>query len=579
MKEHTKTPACAAPLANWVRALGQGELHGVLAHYYGANGVGDWQARYLEILAAFADLYGPEGEVVIARCPGQMNLMGVHIDYGGMPSLRLAVRGADTITVARASTGGRVRLRSEVAASEGAPDRFAPVEFELADILPSESVRTRQALMEYAGRVCSQREARGGPSVVDDWGILPQGQLIFLESYFRERQPLRGFDAVVWSNVSPSGGMSSSSALVISTAWAALGVNGLWPGVDMPEEDLVDGIGTSEWIRGTRGGTADHGGMIMGRSGSLVSVGVFPARAHGYAVLPEDYAALILDSGVSRVYDEAVKEETVIAYPLGTFMVRDLLLPRLQGKPGFEGLVPDFRERITFIRDVTAANLGLGPPAIYQLLSAVPRETTLGELKQAALAAGAVSAYEKMHEQEIGDRFQRIGTDYPIRLRRRFAYGLAEQDRVEKMLDYLNQERLDTALDLVRISHQGDRDQEVGDAELADLGERSRRGEERAQLCFLPGGYGRMTPAYDRVVCTINEHLLSAGGPLAGAVQRLGAGWGGNVGGLVTREYLAGPGRAALERKLAVDLGLEADLTAGVAVPGEGACLLPAPGV
>ena len=147
------------------------------------------------------------------------------------------------------------------------------------------------------------------------------------------------------------------------------------------------------------------------------------------------------------------------------------------------------------------------------------------------------------------------------------------------MLDYLNQERLDTALDLVRISHQGDRDQEVGDAELADAGERSRRGEERAQLCFLPGGYGRMTPAYDRVVCTINEHLLSAGGPLAGAVQRLGAGWGGNVGGLVTREYLAGPGRAALERKLAVDLGLEADLTAGVAVPGEGACLLPAPGV
>ena len=63
-------------------------------------------------------------------------------------------------------------------------------------------------------------------------------------------------------------------------------------------------------------------------------------------------------------------------------------------------------------------------------------------------------------------------------------------------------------------------------------------GDERARLCFLPGGYGRMTVPYDRVVRVINEYLLGDGGPGAGSVQRFGAGWGGNVGGLVRRDYV-----------------------------------------
>ena len=82
--------------------------------------------------------------------------------------------------------------------------------------------------------------------------------------------------------------MSSSSALVVATALATLGVHGLEPHRDMLTEDLIDGLGTSEWIRGTRGGTADHGGMILGRAGRLISVGVFPACAQGEAILPDE---------------------------------------------------------------------------------------------------------------------------------------------------------------------------------------------------------------------------------------------------------------------------------------------------
>jgi len=402
--------------------------------------------------------------------------------------------------------------------------------------------------------------------------------LTFLESYFRERLQLRGLDALVWSNVSPSGGMSSSSALVISTAIAALGVHGLKPLEDIAEEDLVDGVGTSEWMRGTRGGTADHGGMVMGRVGKLVSVGVFPAQSCGQATLPDDYAAVIFDSGVPRVYDEVVKEETVIAYPLGTFLVRDILLPQLQGEPGFENLAVDFKDRITFIRDVEEENLGVSLAGMYRLLAGIPQQTTLRALEALARETGAGAAYDTMFRRDVEGKFPNINDEYPIFLRRRFVYGITEQDRVARMLEYMSAGAMETALELARIAHDGDLDVEVTDEELQDLRLRAEQGEERARLCFLPGGYGRMTPEYDRVVRVINEYLLRQGGPTAGSVQRFGAGWGGNVGGLIRHEFINGEYAAAFAKVLRDELAIEVDLEECVAIPGEGACLLNAPG-
>jgi hypothetical protein len=273
------------------------------------------------------------------------------------------------------------------------------------------------------------------------------------------------------------------------------------------------------------------------------------------------------------VYDEAVKEETVIAYPLGTFLARQLILPRLAGTPGFEALAPDYAERLAYIRDLTCENLGLGLPQLYQVLQALPQATTLAEVEGQAGAA-----YAAFHQQQIGGRFPRIAPDYPIRLRRRFVFGLAEQDRVRAMLGFLNAGRLATALQLVQLAHDGDLDREVGDAELEEQRRAALKGEEAGQLCFLPGGYGRMTPAYDRVVRVINQYLRERGGPEAGAVQRLGAGWGGNVGGLVRREFLGGAERGGFERLLREALGIRAELGKCQALPGEGACLLGAPG-
>ncbi|MCY3737937.1 MAG: hypothetical protein OXG13_16120 [Gemmatimonadaceae bacterium] len=571
----------SASLGDWRRALDdRGSCLGRdLQRLYGGESEA-WRQRYQEALSLFARRYPEDGEgrpVVISRCPGQMNIMGMHIDYGGMPSLRLAVRGHDTVTVAAARDDDRVRLHSIYRGEGGAARDFEPVRFRLSEMASAEPLSSRQDLMDYAGALCSRRERETGSTMDDGWGILPQGQLVYLDSWLRLRgNHPRGMDALLFSNVSPSGGMSSSSALVISTAFAVLGLHGLRPGRDISWEDVIDGVGTSEWIRGTRGGTADHGGMVLGRSGQLVSVGVFPARDCGSAPLPEEYVAILLDSGVPRVYDEAGKEETVLAYPVGTYLLREVLLPARLGAPGWEGLVPDFRERIEMIRDLTPENLGLTTAQLCELLAMVPERTSLSELDASARGTGGGEAYEAMHRREVGQRFPHTGPDSPILLRRRFTFGLAEQDRVAAAVDLLAAGDVATAFELVRLSHAGDRDAEVTREELAALAGASRRGDPRGRLAFVPGGYGRMTDDYDRVVTTLND-FLEGYGKDAGAVQRLGAGWGGNLGGLISRRFLDGRERSALEDVIA-RLGLpEVDLDRSVATPGEGACLLTSP--
>ena len=560
----------------WRKALDRGAFGDEFTRLYGPGRAAAWERRYAGALDAYAESYGRPSRVAVARCPAQMNLMGMHLDYGGMPSLRMAVRGADVVTVAGLPQGSspetRVCLRS-IGGRDGAADPFPPVELDMRDVDPGRDLRSREAFIDFASGVCARREHETGSSLAEDWGVLPRGQLTCLSSRFRGR--IRGFDGVLWSNVPSAGGMSSSSAVVVSTAYAAMAVHGLTPWEEMSPGDLADGIGISEWLRGTRGGCADHGGMIMGRVGELVAVGALPTRDEGRVRLPPEYAAISFDTGVRRRYDEAAKDETVISYPLAVFALRELVLPALARGADFSGFTGG--ESLRLLRDVTPENLGLPPAQIFELLRALPRRTSLREMERWAANAGRLEQFSAFRRCEVADRYPHLSADYPVLLRRRAAFALAEQDRVHMMRSFLERGDMRSALRLIRLSHAGDRDREVGGDLLARHAAGAAAGDEGRRLCFLAGGYGRMTPGYDRVVGAVNRCLAEAGGEEAGAVQRLGAGWGGRAGGLVRRGCVEGEAARQLAAAVRERTGIELELRTSVVVPGEGASLLPPP--
>ena len=125
-----------ASVSQWLEVLQGTVLDGFLSEAYGADACDVWKAHYSQALNLFAEQHGSQGDVVIARCPGQMNLMGMHIDYGGMPSVRIAVRGSDTLTIARVRDDGIVRFASHLEYQEEAVDRFEPFELQLAELMP-----------------------------------------------------------------------------------------------------------------------------------------------------------------------------------------------------------------------------------------------------------------------------------------------------------------------------------------------------------------------------------------------------------------------------------------------------------
>ena len=128
--------------------------------------------------------------------------------------------------------------------------------------------------------------------------------------------------------------------------------------------------------------------------------------------MPDEYAALVIDSGVVREYDEAVKEETVIAYPLGAFIARELVLPRL-------GTSRAVLERVRYLRDIAPEPLGLSLAELYRVLGQMPRQTSLAQLAADAQAAGVGEHFDAMCQREIAGKFQLLSEDTPLFIRRR----------------------------------------------------------------------------------------------------------------------------------------------------------------
>ena len=79
-------------------------------------------------------------------------------------------------------------------------------------------------------------------------------------------------------------------------------------------------------------------------------------------------------------------------------------------------------------------------------------------------------------------------------------------------------------------------------------------------------------------VTVINDYLLGDGGDTAGSVQGFGAGWGGNIGGIVHRDYVTGAKKDDFSALLRDEFGITDDPAACIATPGEGVCLVQPPG-
>ncbi|MEA3366201.1 MAG: galactokinase family protein, partial [Candidatus Hydrogenedentes bacterium] len=392
-------PDIFKPPETWRRILANpdGALTHMLKAIYGENQslCEEKRGHLLRAVEFFIERYGNDGEIMVIRAPGRVNLMGRHVDHrGGCVNLTAIDR--EHILIARPRKDTRVRAHNLDA------DTFEDLEFSVDDLLRQVRLDQWRDFVDSETVITMVRDLQG------NWGNYLKAPMLRLQEKFKDRR-IHGVDCVVSGDIPMAAGLSSSSALVVAMGEALVSTNGL----DVTPHDLVYLCGEGEWFVGTRGGAADHAAVKLSQSGQIVTVGFSPFSIRGYVPFPEGYSLIIANSRVQARKAAGARDafnERVASYELAVHWVRKLF--------------PNYAPLIQHLRDISPEGLGVRSADIYRILLDVPETASADILKR---TTGA-------------DFFERITTMHSARehypLRARLLFGISECER-SKMLHRL----------------------------------------------------------------------------------------------------------------------------------------------
>jgi N-acetylgalactosamine kinase len=508
-----------------------------LAQMYGGDEtvVAGRRQAMIQAVQAFMGQFGPDRKMVLCRAPGRINLMGRHVDHRGGNVNVMAIN-RETLLAASPREDDVVRLR------DIRVNHFPNREFRIYDLLGEESWSNWMDFLE-SSTVTQVLEAAPG-----DWSHYVRAPLLRLQYANRDRR-LKGMDCMLAGNIPMAAGLSSSSALVVAFAEAAVALNGL----DFELSDFIDLCGEGEWFVGSRGGAADHAAIRTGRLGHVTRIGFFPFEVGESTPMPADLRLMIANSG-----DRAVKSANardVFNQRVACYEFALMLLKRhWPAAAGAEHL-----------RDLVPEALGVDARDFYRALRLLPENPSREELEPLL----------KQEDQAKVKRFLGTHVDVgPYNLRGVALFGVAECRRSRQFGTLLQAGDLAGIGELMQASHDGDRCYVPGsegteafvvptdDAALAALA------EANAPLALQPGAYACSTANIDRLVDIANSVDGVIGAQLAGA------GLGGCMMSLVRADAVE-----ALEQRFRSEyyerIGREPDMHVCLPVAGAGLISLP----
>lgn len=479
------------PATEWVTALRRSgpELSNLLGEIYGhdANLVQERRAAMLRLAELAAETFGPQRPLSMCRAPGRVNLMGRHVDHrGGYANvmaigmevlLAAAPRDDDTITMS--NVDGATFPRREFTISELTGDDFRG---DWLDFVESPSVA---------------RTLRNSPG---DWSHYARAILLRLQHEIGDRR-IKGMDCVVLGNVPMGAGLSSSSALLVAFAQAAVAVNRL----EITAGDLVDLCGEGEWFVGSRGGSMDHAAITTSRAGYITRMGFLPFHIDGAVRLPEGTDVVVVDSGEKAVKSAGAPARDVFNQRVASYELAERLL-RQTWRPA---------KGVEHLRDLVPYRLGVSPSEVYQAVASLPDHPSRRQLR------GLLPSGE-------GDELDRLFATHAnlggYDLRGVALYGLGECVRSEGFAGLMEQGDLAAVGGYMRVSHNGDRRwTHSPDGEQrrftvrTDPASLRRLALAETDLSSVPGRYGCSTLAIDRIVDRASRAEGVIGAQITGA--------------------------------------------------------------
>ncbi len=477
--------------------------------------------------------------------------MGRHIEHRGGTVNVMAIS-KEVVLVAAPNEDDVVRV------SNTDPQNYPDVTFSIGDEIAN---LPWDDWLEYINHEHVQRlvyESGGS------WVNYVKAALLRLQFQFKE-QMIRGMDMVLTGNIPVAAGLSSSSAVVVATAEAAVALNGL----DVVPQDFVDLCGEGEWYVGSRGGAGDHAAMKFSRSGEVTHIGFFPFEVKGRTPFPGGYELLIANSHIKAQKMTNAKDtfnQRVASYEIGLLLLRERF--------------PQLAPRLERLRDLQPKRLGVRPSELYRMLLTLPETLTRGQV---------VELLGHRYGEFLATLFKSHAEPERYLIRSVVLYGAAECARAELCRDFLARGDMEGLGRLMQISHDGDRvvkytagdegwtcrsyDYSAADGYLESLIDdlRSEDPERvaKAQLHLQPGGYACSTPEIDEMV----DLSLQVPGVLG--AQLSGAGLGGCIMVLVRSEAKE-QAKQVLTERFYMPRGLTPQITESTPVMGSTLVSIPA---
>ena len=238
--------------------------------------------RFLAILETAPeahDLFDRGRDIVVARAPGRLDLMGGFADYSGSLVLELPIREA---TFAAVQTDPRRRIRI-ISMGAGRAGRSPDFDMPIADLEEA----GEPAEYETARRYFRRDESR-------QWAAYAAGVFLVL---MRERGVRfeRGARVLIASDVPEGRGVSSSAALEVAVMQAVA------TAFEIPlagHELALLCQKVENFVVGAPCGVMDQITAACGEAGRLLALLCQPAEIRGLVPIPPDLAVWGIDSGV-----------------------------------------------------------------------------------------------------------------------------------------------------------------------------------------------------------------------------------------------------------------------------------------
>jgi N-acetylgalactosamine kinase len=385
-------------------------------------GVNAYLSRASSLVKKFQEAFPDHPEVSLLRAPGRVNLIGEHTDYNGLPVLPIALNRDIMLACSP-------RNDSTVIISNTNP-RFESRRFEISD--------------------------RIEPYRIGDWGNYAKAAVQVLQDSCAAQSGIRGFNAYIDGTIPIAGGLSSSSALVVAFALAALSASGR----SMDKAALAEMLSEGEHYVGTRGGGMDQTICLLAEEGKALKIDFFPTRAEAIP-LPSTCSFVVCDSMVAAPktstarfgYNLRATESRIAAAALNAALIEE------KGK------------RITTTKrlgDLYAPQVGLSEAEIDELAEKALFKEIYGVGETAGLLKISVAELRNAYFDTFSDKeFESI--EY-LNLRARCRHVLSEGRRVRLAAEAL---RKNDPVELGRLMNESHKscanDYEISTPELDAL--------------------------------------------------------------------------------------------------------------